>query len=207
MTALKQTDFVVPTGFPTALVPAQDPLDFKLVLNAGGDSVQCVMRNVKTFKNAEAGVGIAELRNDMKTPAQGGGNVARPNADGDNNADNDPKANIGYNVPSLLNVSAGAPYMHAGNARTLEAVFNPQFAAHHQALAPNFLLESDPYKVQNQIEQLVQYLLSIDEGQYTYELPKPGAQGGALCPENFTPAKPMEMEMEPKPEEPGGYYP
>ena len=207
MTALKQTDFVVPAGFPTALVPAQDPLDFKLVLNAGGDSVQCVMRNVKTFKNAEAGVGIAELRNDMKTPAQGGGNVARPNADGDNNADNDPKANIGYNVPSLLNVSAGAPYMHAGNARTLEAVFNPQFAAHHQALAPNFLLESDPYKVQNQIEQLVQYLLSIDEGQYTYELPKPGAQGGALCPENFTPAKPMEMEMEPKPEEPGGYYP
>lgn len=199
MSALKQTDFVVPAGFPSALLPAQDPLDFKLVLNAGGDSVQCVMRNVKTFKNAEPGVGIAELRSDMKTPAQGGGNVARPNADGDNNADNDPKANIGYNVPSLLNVSAGAPYMHAGNARTLEAIFDPQFAAHHQALAPNFLLESDPSKVQTQIEQLVQYLLSIDEAQYTHDLPKPGAQGGALCPDYFMPG----MEMQP---ESGGYY-
>lgn len=184
--ALKVTDFVVPQGFPTALLPAQDPLDFKLVLNAGGESVQCVLRNVKTFKNAEPGVGIAELRNDMITPAQGGGNVARPNADGDNNADNDPKANIGYNVPSLLGVATGAPYLHAGNARTLEALLASQFSSHHQALAPNFLLESDPDVVQKQIDELVQYLLSIDEQSYPLDLPKPGAQGGALCPDTFS---------------------
>ncbi|HET8938856.1 MAG TPA: hypothetical protein VFN67_35665, partial [Polyangiales bacterium] len=198
MAALKVTDFVVPQGFPTTLLPAQDPLDFKLVLNAGGDSVQCVMRNVKTFKNAEPGVGIAELRSDMKTPAQGGGNVARPNADGDNNADNDPKANIGYNVPSLLGVAAGAPYMHAGNARTLEAMLDPQFAPHHQALAPNFLLESSPEKVSEQVEAIVQYLLSIDEDQYVQDLPAPGARGGALCPDYFSP-EPQMMEPEPGP--------
>ena len=198
MTALKASDFAVPAGFPSALLPAQDPLDFKLVLNAGGDSVQCVLRNVKTFKNAEPGVGIAELRSDMTTPAQGGGNVARPNADGDNNADNDPKANIGYNVPSLLGMAAGAPFMHAGNARTLEALLDPQFAPHHQALAPNFLLESSAEKVSEQVEALVQYLLSIDEDTYLQDLPKPGAQGGALCPESFTPAVPdMPMMMEP----------
>ncbi|HET6337761.1 MAG TPA: hypothetical protein VFG30_31290, partial [Polyangiales bacterium] len=36
----------------------------------------------------------------------------------------------GYNVPSLLGVSAGAPYLHAGNARTLEALFSSRFATH-----------------------------------------------------------------------------
>jgi hypothetical protein len=201
MAALKVSDFSVPEGFPKTLVPAEDPLDFKLVLNAGGDSVQCVMRNVKTFKNAEPGVGIAEVRGtDMVTAAQGGGNVARPNADGDNDAANDPKANIGYNVPSLLGAATGAPYMHAGNARTLEAMLDPQFAPHHQALAPNFLLESNPEYVQEQIEQLVHYLLSIDEDQTTQALPKtPGAEGGSLCPENFTP--PMAPEMDPYPYE------
>jgi YVTN family beta-propeller protein len=185
MAALKTTNFAVPAGFPRALLPAQDELDFQLVLNAGGDSVQCVLRNVKTFNNAEPGVGISELRNDMKTPAQGGGNVARPNADGDDNAANDPKANIGYNVPSLLGMAANAPYMHAGNARTLEAMLDPQFAPHHQALAPNFLLESNADKVAEQVEALVHYMLSIDEDQTVQDLPEPGAQGGALCPDYF----------------------
>lgn len=197
MAALKATSFEVPAGFPSALLPAQDPEDFKLVLNAGGDSVQCVLRNVKTFKNAEPGVGIAELRNDMITPAQGGGNVARPNADGDDDPDNDPKANIGYNVPSLLGMASAAPYLHAGNARTLEALFDPQFAPHHQALAPNFLLEVSADKVSEQVEALVHYLLSIDEDTYAFELPKPGPQGGSLCPESFEPVLPDTTEPYP----------
>jgi cytochrome c peroxidase len=187
--ALKVTNFAVPAGFPEALLPAEDEQDLKLVLNAGGDSVQCVLRNVQTFKNAEPGVGIAELRNDMVTVAQGGGNVARPNADGDNDPTNDPKANIGYNVPSLLGVAAGAPYFHAGNARTLEALFAPQFAAHHQALADGFLDEYSPTAVSSQIEVLVQYLLSIDENKRLQDLPAPGADGGALCPPTFTPPR------------------
>ena len=66
-----------------------------------------------------------------------------PNADGDNNPANDPKAGIGYNVPSLLGVATGAPFLHAGNARTLEALFDTTFATHTRALAPNFLTEND----------------------------------------------------------------
>ncbi|HVZ31633.1 MAG TPA: hypothetical protein VG963_04360, partial [Polyangiaceae bacterium] len=185
--ALKTTAFTVPAGFPAALLPAQAAQDQKLVINAGGDSVQCVLRNVNTFNKAEDGVGIAELRGtNMKDVAQGGGVALRPNEDGDNNPDNDPKAGIGYNVPSLLGLGAGAPYMHAGNARTLEALLSQTFSDHTRALAPNFLLESDPNAVQKQIGDLVQYLLSIDEDTYTITLPPPGAQGGALCPELFT---------------------
>jgi hypothetical protein len=125
------------------------------VINAGGESVQCVMRNVGTFNLAESGVGIAELRGtNMKDVAQGGGVALRPNADGDNNPANDPKAGIGYNVPSLLGLASGAPYMHAGNARTLEAMLKDTFSRHHTALAPNFLLESDPKQVERQVDEL-----------------------------------------------------
>jgi hypothetical protein len=76
--------------------------------------------------------------------------------------------------------------MHAGNARTLEAMLKQGFAKHHQALAPNFLLESDPKQVESQVDELVQYLLSIDEDKPTLGLPSPGAKGGALCPESFS---------------------
>jgi len=120
---------------------------------------------------AEAGVGIAELRVDMKTVAQGDGNPAGEGR--------------GYNVPSLLGVSVGAPYLHAGNARTLEALFSGTFAQHHQALAPNFLTETDPYAISTQTDALVQYLLSIDEDSPYPALPNPGASGGSLCPVSF----------------------
>jgi YVTN family beta-propeller protein len=185
--ALKLTDFVVPAGFPSTLLPADAPEDRKLVINAGGESVQCAQRNVQTFNKAEDGVGIAELRGtDMKTLAQGGGVALRPNADNDNNPDNDPKAGIGYNVPSLIGVATGAPFLHAGNARTLEALFSDKFVPHTRALAPNFLLETDPAVVAQQKGALIQYLLSIDEHKPVVDLPKtPGAEGGALCPEDF----------------------
>ncbi len=192
--ALKVTQFEVPAGFPTALLPAEVAQDQKLVINAGGESVQCVERNVGTFNKAEDGVGIAELRGtNMKDLAQGGGVALRPNEDGDNNPDNDPKAGIGYNVPSLLGLGAAAPFFHAGNARTLEGLFGQTFSTHARALAPNFLQESDPAAVQKQVGELVQYLLSIDEDAYPIDLPKPGAQGGALCPESFSaPAAPAQ---------------
>ncbi|MDB4975116.1 MAG: collagen triple helix repeat domain protein [Myxococcaceae bacterium] len=185
--ALKVSDFVVPAGFPTGLLPAEAAQDQKLVINAGGESVQCVQRNVQTFNKAEDGVGIAEVRGtDMKTPAQGGGVALRPNADNDNDPTNDPKAGIGYNVPSLIGVATGAPYLHAGNARTLESLFDAKFDAHTRALAPNFLKETDPAYVEQQKSQLIQYLLSIDEDKAPVALPTvAGASGGALCPDSF----------------------
>jgi hypothetical protein len=173
--ALSTTPFVVPTGFPDALLPAHDPAN-QLLRFAGGnaaafDQIQCVIRPVDTFNVAEAGVGIAELRADMVTRAQGDGNPAGEGR--------------GYNPPSLLGVGSGAPYLHAGNARTLEALFSPTFATHYDALAPNFLSESDPAAVADKVSNLVQFLLSIDEDTEVVTIPEPGPSGGSLCPASF----------------------
>jgi hypothetical protein len=116
-------------------------------------------------------VGIAEVRADMTTRAQGDGNPAGEGR--------------GYNVPSLLGASAGAPYLHAGNARTLEALFSDRFALHHQAVSANFLTETDAKARDQLIGQLVQYLLSIDEQTAYPGVPGTGAAGGSLCPQSF----------------------
>ena len=173
--ALRVTPFVVPAGFPAAILPATAPENQLLIINAGGDSVQCVERNVQTFGLAEPDVGIAEVRGtNMTDLAQGGGALI-----------NGSLAGIGYNVPALIGVASGPPFMHAGNARTLEALFEPLFSAHHQALSPGFL--GDPATAEEQKQALIQYLLSIDEDTPAIPLPPPGPQGGALCPDSFTP--------------------
>lgn len=175
---LSTTPFTVPAGFPTALLPAQVPANQTLRFNGGNaaafDQIQCAIRPVGTFNVAEPDVGIAELRVDMTTLAQGAGNPAGEGA--------------GFNPPSLLGLGTGAPYLHAGNARTLEALLASTFETHHRSLAPNFLAETDPADVQRQVDQLVQFLLSIDEASEPTEIPEPGAAGGQLCPESFTPA-------------------
>jgi YVTN family beta-propeller protein len=173
--ALSTTPFAVPPGFPDALLPARDPAN-RLLRFAGGnaaafDQILCTIRPVDTFNVAEPGVGIAELRADMVTKAQGDGNP--------------PGEGRGYNVPSLLGVATGAPYLHAGNARTLEALFASTFAVHTHALAPNFLTETDPAVVKAKVNSLVQYLLSIDEDTPYIAIPDPGAAGGSLCPATF----------------------
>jgi DNA-binding beta-propeller fold protein YncE len=176
-TALKTTQIAIPPGFPAALLPSTVLAD--QVLRFGGpnpaafDQIQCAIRPVGTFKVAEEGVGIAELRADMKTVAQGDGEPAGEGR--------------GYNVPSLLGVSTGAPYLHAGNARTLEALFSSTFATHYQALAPNFLTDADPKDATAKVSALVQYLLSIDEDATAPAIPDPGGAGGSLCPPTFAP--------------------
>jgi cytochrome c peroxidase len=65
----------------------------------------------------------------------------------------------GFNVPSLLGLAVGAPYFHAGNARTLEELFDPAFAGHHSANAAGFAPDSET------LANLTAYLLSIDEQQ------------------------------------------
>jgi DNA-binding beta-propeller fold protein YncE len=175
--ALKTTAFAIPSGFPAALLPSTQTAN--QVLRFGGtnpaalDQIQCAIRPVGTFKVAEDGVGIAELRADMKTVAQGDGDPAGEGR--------------GYNVPSLLGVSAGAPYLHGGNARTLEALFSSTFATHTHALAPNFLTDTEEKDVQAKVSALVQYLLSIDEASEYPGIPDPGGSGGSLCPTSFSP--------------------
>jgi hypothetical protein len=120
--------------------------------NQTDDQIRCVLRDVGTFpmqgkEPNNTGIvpkgapSVFEYRSDMHSLAQG---------------------QSGFNVPSLFGLSVGAPYFHAGNARTLEEVFDsPTFERHHQALSVNFLGDATLRK--RQIAELVAYLLSIDE--------------------------------------------
>ena len=163
------TPFAVPDAFPLAILPALDEAQQLLRFqnaDLGLDQIQCANREVGTFGVAENEVGIAELRQDMSTVAQG-------NGDGRNGR--------GYNVPSLLGIGAGAPYFHAGGARTLEAAFAEPFATHARALSPNLLTETDAQEREYQVSALVSYLLSIDEDLESLNVPPAGALGGELC--------------------------
>ena len=155
------------TGFPGSLLPATTPANQLMRFASGNpaalDQIQCVLRPVGTFGVAESGVGIAERRINMTSTAQG----------------NEPDGK-GYNPPSLLGLQVGAPFLHGGNARTLEALLSDGFKLHHQALAVNFLDPSDQ-NAPAQREQLVQFLLSIDDEQTVVPLPSLGATGGSFC--------------------------
>jgi YVTN family beta-propeller protein len=170
-TALKTTAWPALNGFPAALLPATTPADQVMRFGSTNpslfDQILCTLRPVGTFGVAETGAGIAELRIDMATAAQGNGDASGNGK--------------GYNVPSLLNVVTGAPYLHGGQARTLEALFSTTFAEHHQSLAPNFLTETDPTTLATNIDNLVSFLLSIDESTSPVTLPGVGPQGGDFC--------------------------
>ncbi len=169
--ALKTTPWPSMNGFPSALLPATTPANqvmrYGSTNPAAFDQILCVLRPVGTFGVADPNVGVAELRVDMMTPAQG---------NGDSSGDGK-----GYNVPSLLDVATGGPYLHAGQARTLEALFSDTFATHHQALAPNFLTDTDPNVRAAKVDELVSFLLSLDEDATTDPLPALGPQGGSFC--------------------------
>ena len=119
----------------------------------------CVVRKVDTFdKKGPDMRGAAEVRQDGKV-AQG---------------------TDGFNVPSLLNMSVGAPYFHNGAAETLEQALSNNFKAHltagNQVFAPTAA----------ELADLVAFVMSIDDT--TDPIPVPAGQ--ILCPKNFTPPKP-----------------
>jgi hypothetical protein len=134
------------------------------------DQIRCALRDVGTFP-AQPATGapdllgktplgaprILELRQDMSTLAQG---------------------SDGMNVPSLLGLSFGAPFFHAGNARTLEELFDKAFVGHHQALVADFL--ADPDTRNERIVHLVAFLLSIDERTDPVPVPQTDAAGTPL---------------------------
>jgi hypothetical protein len=155
------------SGFPSALFPAATPTAQNMRYNgtAGGDfdQIVCAIRPVGTFGVAESAVGVAELRRDMITKGQGNEIDGR-----------------GFNVPSLLSASVGAPYLHAGQVRTLEALFDSPFEAHREALVPAFLAPGSPNREAN-IAALVAFLLSIDEDQTPIAEPALGPNGGSFC--------------------------
>jgi hypothetical protein len=156
-------DALIAAGFPAVLLPATDQRWMRFATAPGGDQIQCVLRNVGTYGQSPPDVGVLELTAAMSETTLGQGN-------GTNSK--------GFNVPSILGMSVGAPYFHAGNARTLEEMLSELFASHHRALSPdaNFLM-SDTDRT-----ALVAYLLSIDESTTPIPGPAtPGASGGSFC--------------------------
>jgi cytochrome c peroxidase len=152
---------LVGMGFPMALLPATTPPNQVMRFgNAANDSLECILRPVGTFNVAAPGVGVAELCQDMITAAQGNAMDGK-----------------GYNPPSLLGLSVGAPFLHAGNARTLEEMLTATFGAHWKSLTKNanFLVQN------GDIDKLVAYLLSIDGAKTPLAIPAVGAQGGDFC--------------------------
>lgn len=157
---------VTNANFPAALLPATTPANQNMRYNGTNgqlDSMICELRPVGTFGVAESNVGIAEFRQDMATPSQGN--------------ETDGK---GYNVPSLLGVSVGAPYLHAGQARTLEALFSSPFDAHREALKSGFLAPGSADH-DTKLAALIEFLLSIDEGTDSIAIPALGPTGGDFC--------------------------
>jgi mono/diheme cytochrome c family protein len=166
--ALNGAAWTAPAGYPVALLPAADQRFMRFASGdvANLDQIQCILRPVGTFGKADGLLGKGnELRANMTAVGQG----------------NEPNGK-GFNPPSLLGVQVGAPFLHAGGAATLESLFAPTFKEHYQALAPNLFTEADPAERAAKVEQLVQFLLSIDSDASTVATPAAaGAQGGDFC--------------------------
>lgn len=152
-------------GFPQALFPVDPDTSLASAFMRAGappgaEQIQCVLRPVGTFGKSPDDVGVKELRQDMTTAAQGDAPTGR-----------------GFNPPSLLGTQIGAPFFHAGNARTLEELLDDTlFAPHHRSAIANVFVPSA-----DQRRQLVAFMLSIDEETETVAIPQKGDKGGVLC--------------------------
>ena len=155
-------DLYGPHNLPAGLNPSSELTGTAALRGTG--FIQCVLRDVGTF------------------PATGNVGVTPPGAPAVSErkqsmvvASNTATGILGFNPPSLLGASAGAPYFHAGNARTLEEVLSTTFEPHHQAFATNF----DPSAAD--IEALVAFMQSIDDDAVTISEDIAGV-GEIICP-------------------------
>lgn len=109
------------------------------IVTIGPERITCVLRNVGTFNRNDP----LEVKSNGQ-PAQG---------------------ELGFNPPSLFGLATSAPYFHHGAAKTLEDVFSPQFAGHHQSAAVSGFLSDGG------VSDLVAFLESIDEETLTFPVP------------------------------------
>jgi len=110
---------------------------------AGGqrppEQVACVLRNLGTFGSASL---EQRLVNGNVVPAQG---------------------SLGYNIPSLYGLSLGAPYLHHGQAKSLQDLFDdPTWLAHAEAGSPVWLHTGSDQEIAQRKADLINFLLSID---------------------------------------------
>ncbi|MCB9598382.1 MAG: beta-propeller fold lactonase family protein [Sandaracinaceae bacterium] len=121
----------------------------------------CSVRTVGTFDaDGPTGHGAAELR-------QNG--AAAQGVDG-------------FNVPSLLGIGLGAPYLHNGAATTLEELFDPSgdFGDHLRAGNQVFVPTA------TQVTDLIAFLRTIDDSTPTIPVPA----GQRICPTGVVPPVP-----------------
>jgi len=185
-TSLAATTFPIPGFFPTTWMYKQDPnptapIDRFFVsgqpaiaaddtgaadIAVGVPQSACSLRNVGTF-----GVPMDTARTDELEVRPG----AAPRAQG----------RSGYNVPSLYGLALGAPYLHHGQAPTLKELFtDTRWQFHTTAGNANF---SVTLGGAGKLDDLVAFLLSIDETTAEIDLPKDTASGKAFdaCPDLF----------------------
>ena len=68
----------------------------------------------------------------------------------------------GFSPPGLVGMGLGAPFFHAGNARTLEELFSTVFQTHYQAFSANFLTTAGAAR-EADVRNIVAFVLSIDD--------------------------------------------
>jgi hypothetical protein len=114
--------------------------------------VACVLRNVGSFGD---GIGGVQARTDaLELKADG----TRAEGHG------------GYNVPSLYGLALSAPFLHHGQAATLEALFTDgRWSFHTGSGAANFLVGAAP--TDTDVQDLKTFLLSIDAAQPEFAIP------------------------------------
>lgn len=139
-------------GFDTALINNDT--------NGAPQRHLCVVREVGTF-----GAGGADDRGAAETRQNGG------NAQGVD----------GFNVPSLLGMATGAPYLHNGAAETLdELLSDPDFQSHLIAGNAIFSLTAE------ERANLIAFIRTVDDDTTVVPL----TAGHQLCPEGVTPPTP-----------------
>jgi YVTN family beta-propeller protein len=141
-----------------------DPSAMRVLENDANGAPQrhsCVVRRVGTFDaDGPRTRGAAEVRQNG-APAQG--------VDG-------------FNVPSLLAVNLGGPYLHHGAAETLEELLDPRGAFQAHLRAGNQVFAPDD----QELADLIAFVRSIDDE--TAPIPVPAGQ--RFCPEGVVPPVP-----------------
>jgi hypothetical protein len=171
---LRSTSYVVPPAAPDEAVrrmpfrsspadgaAAQEIVDWLYSSPPPLDQITCVMRSVGTFpaQNPEG----EPLLMGVGAPASPVREVRRVlNATTQQYEDKLAQGATGFNIPSLVGMSVGAPYFHAGNARSLEEMFDSVSFERHSGHVD--------------VRSIVSFLLSIDED--TDLVPVPAAGTG-----------------------------
>jgi DNA-binding beta-propeller fold protein YncE/cytochrome c peroxidase len=118
--------------------------------------LRCVLRDVNTFGvfNNTAATDVLELK--------------PPNAQGVQGRSQGEFS--GFNVPSLFGLAASAPYLHHGQADTLEALFTSEAYRDH-LIAGNAVFNNGQPLSNGDAEDLANFLRSIDETTEPFDIP------------------------------------